>query len=125
MLYFNYTSPRKVSYYGETETDLALMPTTTKIGEGEYPHALAPEGSYAIILTDDALRLYMLRSTGWVDITQTGGGSGGGGTGTNNYNDLTNKPQINDVTLRGNKTFEELGLKPYTAAQIQVFWDSI
>lgn len=36
-------------------------------------------------------------------------GSGGGG-GTNNYNDLTNKPQINNVTLSGNKTTADLGL---------------
>jgi hypothetical protein len=31
--------------------------------------------------------------------------SGGGGEpGTTNYNDLTNKPSINSVTLTGNKT---------------------
>ena len=33
-----------------------------------------------------------------------------GGTGTNNYNDLSNKPQINNVTLSGNKTPSDLGL---------------
>ena len=36
--------------------------------------------------------------------------SGGGSGGTTNYNDLTNKPQINGVTLEGNKTGEEIGL---------------
>ena len=36
-------------------------------------------------------------------------GSGGGG-GTDNYNDLSNKPQINNVTLSGNKTTADLGL---------------
>lgn len=123
MTYFQYTSPRVISFYGETEEDLNLMPTTTKIGEGEYIHATAPEGSYAIILTDDGLRLYMLRSTGWIDVTQTGGG--GGGTGTTNYNDLTNKPQINGVTLRGNKSFSDLGLKPLTAEEITEIWNSI
>lgn len=30
------------------------------------------------------------------------GGGGGGGGGTTDYNDLTNKPQINGVTLQGN-----------------------
>ena len=30
--------------------------------------------------------------------------SGGGTGGTTNYNNLTNKPQINGVTLEGNKT---------------------
>ena len=36
--------------------------------------------------------------------------SGGGSGGTTNYNDLTNKPQINGVTLEGNKTSEDLGI---------------
>lgn len=35
---------------------------------------------------------------------------GGGSGGTTNYPDLTNKPQINAVTLTGNKTASDLGL---------------
>ena len=35
----------------------------------------------------------------------------GGGSGTNNYNDLTNKPQINGNTLTGNRTSADLGLQ--------------
>jgi len=35
---------------------------------------------------------------------------GGGGGGSSNYNDLSNKPSINGVTLSGNKTSEELGI---------------
>ena len=35
---------------------------------------------------------------------------GGGGSGTNNYNDLENKPSINNVTLKGNKTAADLGI---------------
>jgi hypothetical protein len=35
---------------------------------------------------------------------------GGGGGGTSNYEQLTNKPSINDVTLTGNKTTSELGI---------------
>ena len=34
----------------------------------------------------------------------------GGGSGSTNYNELTNKPQINGTTLSGNKTSEDLGL---------------
>ena len=34
----------------------------------------------------------------------------GGGGGTSDYNDLSNKPQINGVTLSGNKTAAQLGL---------------
>ena len=37
------------------------------------------------------------------------GGSGGSG-GTSNYSDLSNKPQINSVTLSGNKSFSDLGI---------------
>ncbi len=35
---------------------------------------------------------------------------GGGGGGSDNYNDLSNKPSINDVQLAGNKTAEQLKL---------------
>ena len=34
-----------------------------------------------------------------------------GGSGTNNYNDLTNKPQINDIELVGNKSLSDLGIQ--------------
>lgn len=37
-------------------------------------------------------------------------GGGGGGGDTTNYNDLSNKPQINGNTLSGNKTSAQLGL---------------
>ena len=35
---------------------------------------------------------------------------GGSGSGTTNYNDLTNKPSINGITLTGNKTSADLGI---------------
>lgn len=34
-----------------------------------------------------------------------------GGTGTNDYDDLSNKPQINDVELVGNKSLSDLGIQ--------------
>lgn len=37
-------------------------------------------------------------------------GGGGGGGGTTDYTELENKPQINSVTLSGNKTASDLGL---------------
>lgn len=49
--------------------------------------------------------------TGKADLSDT---TGGGGGSTTNYNDLTNKPQINGTTLSGNKTFADLGLSPYS-----------
>lgn len=38
----------------------------------------------------------------------------GGGGGTSDYDDLTDKPSINNVTLSGNKTAAELGLGTYS-----------
>ena len=38
--------------------------------------------------------------------------SGGGGGGTTDYTDLTNKPQINSVTLSGNKSLSDIGAQP-------------
>lgn len=40
--------------------------------------------------------------------------SGGGSGGTTNYNDLTNKPTINGVTLEGNKTSADLNIQSQT-----------
>lgn len=37
---------------------------------------------------------------------------GGGGGGTSDYTDLTNKPSINNVTLNGNKSLNDLGIQP-------------
>jgi len=37
----------------------------------------------------------------------------GGSGGTSDYTDLTNKPQINSVTLSGNKSFTDLGIDTY------------
>ena len=46
---------------------------------------------------------------------KNGEAGGGGGGGTSNYNDLTNKPSINNVTLTGNKTTSDLGINIPTA----------
>lgn len=40
----------------------------------------------------------------------SGSGGGSGSSGTTNYNDLTNKPSINGITLTGNKTPLDLGI---------------
>lgn len=42
----------------------------------------------------------------------------GNGQGTKDYNKLINKPQIEEVELIGNKTFEELGLYSMDATDI-------
>lgn len=49
-------------------------------------------------------------SDGNVELVNAPSG-GGSGTGTSDYNDLTNKPQINGVSLSGNKTLDQLGIQ--------------
>lgn len=49
------------------------------------------------------------------DVIEAGGGGGGG---TTNYNLLTNLPQINSVTLKGNKSFDDLGMQSLTNEQM-------
>lgn len=39
--------------------------------------------------------------------------------GTKNYNELDNKPSINNIELTGNKTLEELGFKEYDDSEIK------
>lgn len=45
--------------------------------------------------------------------------------GSNDYDALIHKPQINNVTLTGNKTFEELGLRPATNTEISEIIKSV
>ena len=49
-----------------------------------------------------------------LDELEENGGGGGSTGGTTNYNDLTNKPQINGVTLEENKTSADLNIQYQT-----------
>ena len=44
-----------------------------------------------------------------LDVLEENGG-GGGTSGTTNYENLSNKPQLNGVTLEGNKTLDQVGV---------------
>ena len=46
-------------------------------------------------------------------------GPGGGGQGTQDYEALANKPQIEGVTLNGNKSFSDLNLNALTNMEIE------
>lgn len=50
---------------------------------------------------------------------------GGGGSGTSNYNELSNKPSINNVTLTGNKTASALGLQPEITGDVKISSDNV
>lgn len=45
---------------------------------------------------------------------------GGGGSGTSNYNSLSNKPKINDVTLSGNKSLSDLGISAEGSEEVSI-----
>ena len=46
----------------------------------------------------------------WAAIDELKAGGGGGTGGTTNYKNLSNKPQLNGVTLEGNKTLDQVGV---------------
>lgn len=50
---------------------------------------------------------------------------GGGGTGTGDYNELINKPRINGVELKNNKSFNDLGAKALSNSEIDDIINSI
>ena len=70
---------------------------------------------YGYIFPDD----FQLKLTAGSNITISDdnviSATGGGGGGTGDYNDLTNKPKINNVILSGNKTTSQLGLATKTS----------
>ena len=37
----------------------------------------------------------------------------------NDYNELSNKPSIENVVLEGNKTFKQLGIEPMSVTEIE------
>lgn len=44
---------------------------------------------------------------------------------TTDYNELYNKPSINEVELKGNKTFEDLGDKTLSNIEIKAIFDRV
>lgn len=80
-------------------------PVNTNPFWGDLPeggHGLPPGGTAGQVLTKGSDANF---DAVWADPT-----GGGGSPGTVNYNELRNKPQINGVTLQGNKTASDLGL---------------
>ena len=69
----------------------------------EFPE----EGREDVLYIDtDGNAMYYWNGTEYIAL------SGGGSGGTSNYNELSNKPSINDITLTGNNTSSDLGLQP-------------
>ena len=86
-----------VSIGGNQMKELRFMPYS------EFPE----EGREDVLYIDtDGNAMYYWNGTEYIAL------SGGGSGGTSNYNELSNKPSINDITLTGNNTSSDLGLQP-------------
>ena len=90
-------------YAKRTETDPnTVFNTTPAIGT---VLATIPDGTEEIVEEHpDVIAQIFDR----LDALESGGGGGTGGT--TNYEDLSNKPQLNGVTLEGNKTLDQVGV---------------
>ncbi len=87
--------------YGTDSTDPPAEPLTR---EEQYLSAIA-----GVTSSSDIPPKPLTRAEKYLNkIVENGGGGGGGGT--SDYTDLSNKPQINSITLTGNKTTSDLGI---------------
>lgn len=75
---------------------------------------LMPEYYFTICQDDGDLYLYDKNATPDAETGKFSKLEGGGGGGSSDYTDLTNKPQINGVTLTGNKSLSDLGITDTT-----------
>lgn len=69
--------------------------------------------------------LKKLEGVAYIGTSHGSGGGGGGSGGVTSYNDLTDKPSIEYVTLEGNKTFPNLNLDVLTNTEIQDIFDNL
>ena len=103
-------STRFAVFFIDDESDIVTLPGITHAGTGDLSTVSGiAQGSVARLVNTDST-YYRIRSDGtWIKI-ETGGGGGGGGT--TDYNQLSNLPQINGVTLTGNKTSDDIDVAP-------------
>lgn len=87
------------------------------IDDTTYKVKFAEENVYQIVREPEktAVKILMLKG----EKGDSGGGGGGGGGGVGTYAELPDKPAINDVTLLGNKSLEDLNVKALTNFEIE------
>lgn len=84
-------------------------------GDQVYIYKLTSAGAWSVTVREAYTKIAAgtNMTSSFADGTLTLNATGGGG-GTSDYDDLTDKPSINNVTLSGNKTAAELGLGTYS-----------
>lgn len=105
------TDTKPVEYFIETDSNGV-----------EVARVYIENGSTFTEIDTGKLFMYDAENTVWYEIETSGGGGGGG---TDNYNSLSNKPQINGTTLSGNKTSDNLGLQNKISATNKIDSDFV
>lgn len=96
-------------FFIDSEDDLALLPTLEKEGKGNLSTVKSiRQGSVARLTNTDDTYYRISGENEWFKINVGGGGGGG----TNDYNQLINKPTINDKTVQGNLTSDDIDVAP-------------
>lgn len=68
--------------------------------------------TFGAVRTELTKKLNMSKiDSGKGSVSGSGSSGGGGGGGTKDYNSLSNKPKINGVVLKGNKSLSDLGIQ--------------
>lgn len=102
-----------------TDSDIITCHATVVVDTPVYNDEVIESVSmaYGLVFPDDFQRRLVAGSNITIsdDLHPVISSTGGGGGGTSDYQDLSNKPKINNVILTGNKTTEELGLPTKTS----------
>lgn len=108
----NASSPTSVEfqYYRSVSSH-----TDAQQGDQVFIYKLTSAGAWTVTVRDAFTKIVAgtNMSSSYANGTLTLNATGGGG-GTSDYDDLTDKPSINNVTLSGNKTAAQLGLGTYS-----------
>ena len=100
------TLPTNIEYSAGIFTAISYNSSNQKIAEVSVPIIACGEDGAGVPAGGTTGQVLKKKSNTDYD-TEWANESGGGGT--SDYTDLTNKPQINSVTLTGNKSLSELG----------------
>jgi len=92
------------TFVGWSEISLLFSGSVMTVNHNKYVNWSGKVNSDAVVATNGKPSIIKVMGVKYDAL-----GSGGGG-GTSNYNDLTNKPSINSVTLSGDKSGADLGL---------------